>query len=221
MTAGAGQPRFAVETQNTHSPYRRAEAMNHRHLLPNEIDLVVDGEAGFGVAPLRDHIDECAECRLRFEDARFVVDVLESVPHFAPDSRLAERVMSQVPVFVPAHVAARDSVVRWLPRPGRARVAVAAIFTSAAGLLTLTVVWLATQGEAAVFMTGLLGDRMRGAVLGAARDLAGAVLGDSALAALMATGTVGVLLLLAGFVLTAVGTVAGIRRLATAGRGNG
>ena len=70
--------------------------MNHRHLLPNEIDLLVDGEAGFGVAPLRDHIDECAECRLKFEDARIVVDALESLPHFAPDSRLAERVMSQV-----------------------------------------------------------------------------------------------------------------------------
>ncbi len=192
--------------------------MNHRHLLPNEIDLLVDGEAGFGVAPLRDHIDECAECRLKFEDARIVVDALESLPHFAPDSRLAERVMSQVPLFVPAHVAARDSVARWLPRPGPARVAAAAIFTSAAGLLTLTMVWLASQGEAAVFMTGLLGDRMRSAVLGAARDLTSALLGESALAALQATGAIGVSLLFAGFVLTAFGTVAGIRRLAAAAR---
>ena len=192
--------------------------MNHRHLLPNEIDLLVDGEAGFGVAPLRDHIDECAECRLWFEDARIVVDALESLPHFAPDSRLSERVMSQVPLFVPAHVAARDSVARWLPRPGPARVAAAAVFTSAAGLLTLTMVWLASQGEAAVFMTGLLGDRMRSAVLGAARDLTGALLGESALAALQATGAIGVSLLFTGFVLTAFGTVAGIRRLAAAGR---
>ena len=192
--------------------------MNHRHLLPNEIDLLVDGEAGFGVAPLRDHIDECAECRLKFEDARIVVDALESLPHFAPDSRLAERVMSQVPLFVPAQVAARDSVARWLPRPGPTRVAAAAVFTSAAGLLTLTMVWLASQGEAAVFMTGLLGDRMRSAVLGAARDLTGALLGESALAALQATGAIGVSLLFTGFVLTAFGTVAGIRRLAAAGR---
>ena len=192
--------------------------MNHRHLLPNEIDLLVDGEAGFGVAPLRDHIDECAECRLWFDDARIVVDALESLPHFAPDSRLSERVMSQVPLFVPAHVAARDSVARWLPRPGPARVAAAAVFTSAAGLLTLTMVWLASQGEAAVFMTGLLGDRMRSAVLGAARDLTGALLGESALAALQATGAIGVSLLFTGFVLTAFGTVAGIRRLAAAGR---
>ena len=192
--------------------------MNHRHLLPNEIDLLVDGEAGFGVAPLRAHIDECGECRARVEDARIVVDALEALPHFAPDSRLADRVMSQVPVFVPAHVAARDSVSQWIPRAGPARVAAAAIFTSAAGVLTLGLIWLATQGDAAVFMTGLLGDRLRGVVVEAARNLASSLLGESALAALQATGTIGVSLLLAGFVVTAFGTVAGIRRLAAIGR---
>ena len=192
--------------------------MNHRHLLPNEIDLLVDGEAGFGVAPLRAHLDECDDCRLQVEDARIVVDALESLSHFAPDSRLADRVMSQVPVFVPAHVAARDSVTRWLPQAGAARAAAVAIFASAAGALTLAMVWLATQGDAAVFVTGLLGDRLRGMVVGAARDLAVSLLGESALAALQATGAIGVSLLLAGFVLTAFGTVAGIRRLAAAGR---
>ena len=92
--------------------------MNHRHLLPNEIDLLVDGEAGFGVAPLRAHVAECDECRARLDDAMIVVDALEALPHFAPDSRLADRVMAQVPVFVPVHVAARDSVFRWLERSG-------------------------------------------------------------------------------------------------------
>jgi hypothetical protein len=192
--------------------------MIHKHLLPNEIDLLVDGEAGFGVAPLRDHIDACDECRLRFEEARNVVDVLESITHFAPDSRLADRVMSKVPVFVPVHIAARDSVARWLPQPGPARIAAAAVFTFAAGLLTLAMVWLATQGEAAVFMTGLLEDRMRGAVLSAMRSLTVALLGESALAALRATGAVGVSLLLGAFVLATFGTVAGIRRLSVARR---
>ena len=192
--------------------------MNHRHLLPNEIDLLVDGEAGFGVAPLLAHIDECGECRERVEDARIVVDALEALPHFAPDARLAERVMSQVPVFVPAHVAARDSVSQWIPQAGPARVAAAAIFSSVAGVLTLGLVWLATQGDAAVFMTGLLSDRLRGVVVGAARDLTISLLGESALAALQATGAIGVSLLLAGFVVTAFVTVAGIRRLAAVGR---
>ena len=192
--------------------------MNHRHLLPNEIDLLVDGEAGFGVAPLRAHLDECAECLERFEDARVVVDALESIPHFAPDPRLADRVMARVPVFVPAHVAARDSVAQWLPQAGPARIAVGSIFASATGLLTLGLIWLAAQGDAAVFMTGLLGDRLRAVVMGAARDIVVGLLGEPALAAIQATGVIGVSLLLAGFVLTAFGTVAGIRRLATAGR---
>jgi hypothetical protein len=192
--------------------------MNHRHLLPNEIDLLVDGEAGFGVAPLRAHILECSDCRERVEDARVVVDALESLPHFAPDSRLADRVMAQVPVFVPAHVAARDTVRRWLPQSVAARTAAVAVGTSVAGALTLAMVWLATRGDAVLFITGLLGDRVRTAVAGAARDLALALLGESAVTALQATGALGVTLLLFGFLLTAVGTVAGIRRLATAGR---
>ena len=192
--------------------------MNHRHLLPNEIDLLVDGEAGFGVAPLRAHILECADCRERLEDARVVVDALESLPHFAPDSRLADRVMAQVPVFVPAHVAARDSVRRWLPQSAAARTAAVAVGTSVAGALTLGMIWLAMRGDAVLFITGLLGDRVRAAVASAARDFALALLGESALTALQATGALGVTLLLLGFLLTAVGTVAGIRRLATAGR---
>ena len=192
--------------------------MNHRHLLPNEIDLLVDGEAGFGVAPLRAHVLECGECRVRLDQARVVVDALEALPHFAPDSRLADRIMAQVPVFVPAHVAARDSVRRWLPQSNTARTAAVAVGASVAGALTLAMIWLATRGDAVLFISGLLGDRVRAAVAAGARDLAVALLGESAMAALQAMGAVGASLLVFGFLLTAVGTVAGIRRLATAGR---
>src|SRR4051812_39254311 len=190
--------------------------MNHRHLLPNELDLLVDGEAGFGVAPLRAHILECSDCRERLEDARIVVDALESLPHFAPDSRLADRVMAQVPVFVPAHVAARDSVAQWVPQSSTARIGAAIAGTSMAGVLTLALVWLAMRGEAVVFVGSLLGDRLRGTVVGAARDLAVSLLGQSALTALQASGPLAASLLLVGFVLAAGGTVFGIRRLASA-----
>jgi anti-sigma factor RsiW len=192
--------------------------MNHRHLLPNEIDLLVDGEAGFGVAPLRAHLQECPECRERVEDARIVVEALESLPHFAPDSRLADRVMAQVPVFVPAHVAARDTVRRWLPQSAAARIAAMAVAGSVAFTLTLGMVWLALQGDAVLFVTGLLGDRVRTAVVSAARDLAVALLGDAALTALQGLGAVGASLLLLAFLLAAAGTIAGIRRLAVASR---
>ena len=190
--------------------------MNHRHLLPNEIDLLVDGEAGFGVAPLRAHVAECEDCRARLEDARVVVDALEALPRFAPDSRLADRVMAQVPVFVPAHVAARDSVTRLLPRSAPARVAAAVAGTSVAGLLTLAMVWLASRGNAVVFVTGLFTDRLQRLVIGTVRDVALALLGESAVAAIQASGTIGVTLLVLGFLGTAVGTVLALRRVATA-----
>jgi hypothetical protein len=190
--------------------------VNHRHLLPNEIDLLVDGEAGFGVAPLRAHVAECDDCRARLDDARIVVDALEALPHFAPDSRLADRVMAQVPVFVPAHVAARDSVFRWLPQSGRTRAAAAIIGASVGGLLTVAMVWLASRGDAVVFATGLFADRLQTLVMGTARDVALAVLGESAVAALQAAGTLGVTLLVLGFLGTALGTVFALRRLATA-----
>jgi hypothetical protein len=192
--------------------------MNHRHLLPNEIDLLVDGEAGFGVAPLRAHILECEDCRERLDDARIVVRALEALPHFAPDARLAERVMAQVPVFVPAHVAARESVQRWLPQSSASRAVAAVVGSSVAAALSLALVWLAMQGDAAVFFTGVLGDRFQSAVVGSARDVTVALLGDSALAALQGSGAVGATLLLFGFLLAAIGTLVGIRRLATAGR---
>jgi len=190
--------------------------VNHRHLLPNEIDLLVDGEAGFGVAPLRAHVAECDECRERLDDARIVVDALEALPHFAPDSRLADRVMAQVPVFVPAHVAARDSVTRWLPQSAPARAAVAVLGTSVAGLLTVAMIWLASRGDAAIFATSLFADRVQSLVIGTARDLALSLLGESAVAAIQASGTLGVTLLVLGFLGTAVGTILGLRRLATA-----
>ena len=190
--------------------------MNHRHLLPNEIDLLVDGEAGFGVAPLRAHVAECDECRARLDDARIVVDALEDLPHFAPDSRLADRVMAQVPVFVPAHVAARDSVTRWLPQSGPARAAAAIVGTSIAGLLTVAMIWLASRGDAAIFATSLFADRVQSLVMGTARDLAFSLLGESAVSAIQASGMLGVTLLVLGFLGTAVGTILGLRRLATA-----
>ena len=192
--------------------------MNHRHLLPNEIDLLVDGEAGFGVAPLREHVEECADCRERLEDTQVVVHALEAVPHFAPDSRLADRVMAQVPVFVPAHVAARDSVRRLVPSSAPWRIAAMTAAASMAGVFTMALVWLAARGDAVVFMSGLLGDRIRGAVVGAGRDAAVALLGESAMTALQSAGALGASLLVLAFLGAGVGTVAGIRRLATIGR---
>ena len=51
--------------------------MEHRHLLPDEIDHLLDGEAGFGVAPLMGHVEACSACRAELAEARQIVSALE------------------------------------------------------------------------------------------------------------------------------------------------
>ena len=77
-------------------------------------------------------------------------------------------------------------------------------------------VWLASRCDAVVFATGLFADRLQSLVLGTARDVVVSVFGESAMAALQASGTLGVMVLVIGFLGTALGTVLALRRLATA-----
>ncbi len=189
--------------------------MSHRHLLPAEIDLLADADTGVGAVPLPVHIAECGECRRRVEDARIVVDALDALPHLAPDRRLADRVMAEVPVFVPAHVAVRDSVRRWIPRSRRLRIAAAAVATSVAAALTAALVWLTARADAVAFIGEMLSDRLRGVVMATMRNCAILLVGEPAFAALRAGGVAGASLLLLGMVAAAVGTIAGLRRLAT------
>ena len=49
----------------------------NRHLLPEEIDQLLDGEVGFGTTPLKQHVRTCAECRAELDSARVLVSQLE------------------------------------------------------------------------------------------------------------------------------------------------
>lgn len=135
--------------------------MNHRHLLPDEIDQLLDDEVGFGVAPLRAHIAECDDCRARLDDARAVTNLIEKLPHLAPSHRFSERVMGEVQPFVPWYVAARDSIAEWIPAAGQSRkVAVVAGIIVAAVLALVTLV-LATQIDLVAFTANVAIDRIR------------------------------------------------------------
>ncbi len=190
--------------------------MNHRHLLPDEIDLLLDDEVGFGVAPLKAHLRDCVDCRVRVDDARLSLDVLEDVAHFAPSHSFADRVMSQVPVFVPWHVAAMDTATRWLPQSRAARVAVAALATSAASMLTVLIVWIGSQRDVVALATGVAGDQVRGFAFTASRELLSGVFGDQMFAIIQRTGSIGIAASLIGLITAAAGTVAGLGVLATA-----
>ena len=190
--------------------------MKHRHLLPNEIDLLVDGEVGFGVAPLRAHLLECAECAEQVEEARFVADALEQLPRFSPPYAFADKVMAQVPVFVPWHVAARDAVTGWLPSSRPLRIAAGALAASAAGVASLGIVWVGTRGGMATVASGVAAGQLRTVVGDALHDLALTTLGAPALASLSQLGTSGLAIAGLGFVGAAAGTLLGVRRLAGA-----
>jgi hypothetical protein len=190
--------------------------MNHRHLLPDEIDLLLDDEVGFGVSPLKAHIRDCADCRAQVEEARFVVDALEDIPHFAPSHTFSDRVMTQVPVFVPWHVEARESALRWLPQSRTARIAVGAMAASVASVLTVAILWIATQTDILQLASGVAGDRAKGVVFEAGRDVLTTVFGDQMFAIIQQTGTLGIAAALLGLAAAAGGSIAGLRALAVA-----
>ncbi len=190
--------------------------MIDRHLLPDEIDLLLDDEVGFGVSPLKAHVRACAECSARIEEARFVTDAVEHLPRFAPSHTFADRVMSQVPVFVPWHVTAIDAVRPWIPRSHSARVVVATIAAAAGSVLTLLIAWIATQTDTLTLANGIAGTRLRAVVLDAARDVLSTVLGDQIFTAIQRAGTFGIAAALIGLVVAAAGSVAGFRVLAAA-----
>lgn len=190
--------------------------MNHRHLLPSEIDLLIDDEEGFGVAPLKAHVRSCTECQLKLEEARVVTDAIEELPHFAPSFRFADAVMAQVPVFVPWHVAARDTVRQWIPRSRPARVATLALASSVASVLTLAILWISTRTDLLVFATSIAGSRVREMLIDGGRDALVNIFGPQTLALAGQAGAIGMLALAGGFLATIAAATFGLRSIAVA-----
>lgn len=191
--------------------------MNHRHLLPNEIDLLVDGEVGFGVAPLLAHVRECDACRLEVEEGRQVAAALEELPRFAPGYGLADRVMAQVPVFVPWHVAARDAVTAWIPASRPLRALALAGASAMAMMLTVGLLWVLSRGDMVTFLTAAAGDRIRTAFASGGRQLVATIFGEQFLAAVTQLGTPALALAAGGFVVAAALAIVGLRAAAAAG----
>ena len=190
--------------------------MKHRHLLPNEIDLLVDGEVGFGVAPLRAHLRECAECEAKVDEAREVATALEELPHLAPSTLFSERVMSQVQVFEPWHVAARDSLARLVPRSAPARAA-AVVFGSGAAIVLATLsVWITARLDILAFLSGTAVQRGREVITSLVEGVIGTAFGPAALSFVRGTGSVGLIIATLALGGAAGIAVMGVRRLATA-----
>ena len=192
--------------------------MHHRHLLPNEIDLLVDEESGFGMQPLREHVRDCADCRARLTEAKELVGFLAAIPLFSPRVGMADRVMALVPVFIPWHVAARDAIARWTPTSPAARAAVAALIAVVGSLVTGLTLWIVTRGDMLAMFTGLLGERASTAVSDAAGSALVGLFGPQVVAAVQQVGPLGIAFAAGGFLIASVATVLGLRLIATSSR---
>jgi hypothetical protein len=191
--------------------------MNHRHLLPDEIDLLLDDdEVGFGANPLKLHVRDCAECRAKVDEARFIVESLEDLPHFAPSHSFASRVMAQVPVFVPWHVSLRQIVAQYIPQSRSARLALGGLATAVASVLTVAILWVTTQTDVLVVASGAAGDQVKGLVYDAGGAILSTVFGDQMFAIIQSTGRIGIIAALLGMAAAMAGSIAGLRALATA-----
>jgi hypothetical protein len=196
--------------------------VKHRHLLPDEIDQLLDDELGFGMAPLKAHLSECDDCRGRFEDARAVTDLIDKLPHLVPSHRFADGVMNKVEVFVPWHVAARDSIASWLPAAGRSRKVAMVAGAGIAGVLTIATAALATQSDLLVFAADVVTDRARDLVVGGVGNVVVGLFGAQAFDAVARYGAMGFVAVGGLLLLGAGGTVASLRALAaTASRRRG
>ena len=194
--------------------------MNHRHLLPNEIDLLLDGDVGFGMSPLRAHAASCERCSAELEAARAIVDALDHLPHFSPSPLFAERVMARTQVFQPWHVAALDTARQMLPSAGPARVLVGVAASTVALLLTVVSVFLVTQLDALLFLGQFTLQRARETGLGALDALAGSLLGDAGVGALSASGVVGLALAIVAVLVSGALAAGGLRAAVAASRRN-
>ena len=128
--------------------------------------------------------------------------------------------MAQVPVFVPWHVAARDTVrsgvQRWMPRSRPARVAAVGLAASVASTLTLAILWIATQTDILVFASGIAGNRLRELIVDGGRDVLLALFGSQTVTLASQAGTAGLLLLVGGFLGVTVAATFGLRTIAVA-----
>jgi hypothetical protein len=194
--------------------------VNHRHLLPTEIDLLLDDEEGFGVAPLKAHVRSCPECLSRLEEARVITDAIEELPHFAPSFSFADSIMAQVPIYVPWHVAARDGVrsaiQRWAPASRPARVAVVGLAASVASVLTIGILWIATQTDLLAFAAGIADSKLREMLVSGGRDAMVSLFGPQTVALASQAGAAGLVLLLGGFLGVTAAATFGLRTIALA-----
>ena len=192
--------------------------MHQRHLRPDEIELLLDGEEGFGVTPLRAHVRQCASCDAELERARELMVALDALTDFAPSVGFSDRVMSQVQVFEPWHAAALTSARRFVPATRPARVAAGIGAALSAGVLTASATWAVARADIAFLLAQVGLERFREQLGAAANDVVATVLGQPGIEAMQRGSPEIAAVAVGGFVAVVGLGVVGLRALAGASR---
>ena len=189
--------------------------MDHRHLTPQEIELLVDGEEGPDTSPLSAHLEECVTCRTQFEEQQQLVTTLEQMPHFTPSPLFAYRVMRNVQVFEPWHVAAMHTIRRFVPRSRQARILAAGVAGIVATTLTAGTIWMASRLDAVAFLASVAVARVRGLGTEAATGFVSSTLGPTGPGF---GGATSLMLAASGFLAVVAISALGLRAIAAASR---
>ena len=192
--------------------------MEHRHLLPDEFETLLDGDAGEATSALRDHVEACAECRAELAKQNELTRTLDHLKHHGPAPLFAYRVMSHVQVFEPWHVALRDFVKRLIPRTAAARWVAGVTAVAMAMAMTVAGVWAALNTESAWFFAEVGVKRVRAAFLTSIRGLIESAFGRDALSALEGAGAIGSVLAISIVVAVILIAAVGFRVAAVASR---
>jgi hypothetical protein len=83
-------------------------------------------------------------------------------------------------------------------------------------MLTVAILWIATQTDVLVFASGIAGERLRELVMNGGRDALLALFGSQTLALVNQAGTMGLILLVGGFVGVTTAATFGLRTIALA-----
>lgn len=167
------------------------------------------------MAPLAAHIDECVTCRTELEAQQRLVGALEQLPHFTPSPLFAYRVMREVQVFEPWHVALVNSVQRFVPRSRPARVLAAGLAGVVATILTAGTLWMASRLDTVAFLASVAVERMRGVGSQAVTGFVSSALGPTGPSF---SGDTGIALTVGGFLAAVAVSAFGLRAIAAASR---
>lgn len=190
--------------------------MSTRHLRPDEFDLLLDSEEGFGVAPLRQHVAECATCREELAAQQAVMAALDTLPDLAPAAGFADRVMRQVQVFEPWHAALGRTVAPLVPASRGAQLAAGMAAALGLGGVTAAATWMLARADMAVLLAQFGMDQLRGQMRDSLASVVAAVLGSGGEAVVRGASPEVLALWVGGFVAVSGVAVAGLRSMAAA-----